>query len=615
MKLEKILEILNSFEKNSFLKIIDNIYNSNPRNKTAIDKILSENSRDFKNIDNINIVKVFNLVQEEYYEHLAAEFVEIDSQLDIVTDILTRDGHCISKIDWFARLYESELGNLNSKLNEFNKSVYSEDRDIEPSRCRDYDIYKACVLMAYQNDEENNQEWKITSDEQSILITLAKKLELSQEEIKLINYSVLPVNKKDVDSLINDLRNIGVIFFSKKLNTVYVAQEIISMLRRIRNKQVADKFFRRVLRQIREPQINLVCKKHNIDRKLSLDQKIERLISEGTSFEDVLIFEIFKDEITLNDRKKFLNELCEKQLKIIPPLKGVTLEEKIKNLIKYFSDIENDERVSISIDGYQKLLKELKETMPSVNGTLKKMFELQEENTLDSGLLLDYNLKPRDLLEIIKEEELQKFCELKGIKIRGDIISNILDNYKDAENLFLENYENIAFRNYNVLKENRIQISEAEIGAKFEELTRNIFTRLGFNVDEDLRKKLNNAKDKIDIVINLGNDEIILVECKSIKESGYTKFSAVHRQIKAYRDLAILNNLRVIKSLLIAPEFTDQFINDCEIEYELNLSLIKASSLINILEGFKASKHKKLPYELLMRDVLIQEERILKAIR
>jgi len=615
MKLEKILDTLNSFEKNSFLKIIDNIYSNNPKNKPAIDKILSENSKDFKNIDNINIVKVFNLVQEEYYEHLAAEFVEIDSQLDIVTDILTQDGHCISKIDWFARLYESELVQLNSKLKEFNKMINSEGSDIDPTRRRDYDIYKTCILKAYQNDDEKNQERKISTEEQSILITLAKKLELSQEEIKLINYSVLPVNKKDVDSLINDLKNIGVIFFAKKVNTVYVAQEIVAILRRIRNKQVADKFFRRVLRQLREPQINLVCKKHNIDRKLSLDQKIERIISEGTSFSDVLMSEIFKDDITLTERKKFLNELCEKQLKINPPLKGVTLEEKIANLIKYFSDIENDDRVSISIDGYQKLLKELKETLPSVNTTLKNMFELQEVNVLDSSLLLDYNLKPRDLLEIVKDDDLQKFCELKSIKVRGDIITNILDNYKDAENVFLENYENIAFRNYNSLKENGIQLAEAEIGVKFEDLTKGIFTKLGFNVDENLRKKLNTSKDKIDIVINLGNNEIILIECKSVKDSGYNKFSSVHRQLKAYRDLAVLNNFKVIKSLLVAPEFTDQFINDCEIEYELNLSLIKASSLINILAGFKESKHKKLPYELLMRDVLIQEERILKAIR
>ena len=45
-------------------------------------------------------------------------------------------------------------------------------------------------------------------------------------------------------------------------------------------------------------------------------------------------------------------------------------------------------------------------------------------------------------------------------------ILNILDNYKDAENLYLENYENIGFRNLNALKENGITIKESELGIK-----------------------------------------------------------------------------------------------------------------------------------------------------
>jgi hypothetical protein len=70
----------------------------------------------------------------------------------------------------------------------------------------------------------------------------------------------------------------------------------------------------------------------------------------------------------------------------------------------------------------------------------------------------------------------------------------------------------------------------------------------------------------------------------------------------------------VIKSLLIAPEFSDDFIKECGLEYELNLSLLTASSLSKILNGFKESKLKQFPHNLLMRDVLIQEERVLKAI-
>ena len=150
---------------------------------------------------------------------------------------------------------------------------------------------------------------------------------------------------------------------------------------------------------------------------------------------------------------------------------------------------------------------------------------------------------------------------------------------------------------------------------KFEELTKTIFTKLGFNVDENLRKKLNTAKDKIDIVINLGNKELIIVECKTIKESGYNKFSSVSRQLKAYNNLATKNDFKVLKLLLVAPGFSDEFVENCELDVELDLSLLTAASLISILESYKKSKkYKQFPYKLLMRDVLINADRIIKAI-
>jgi len=91
-------------------------------------------------------------------------------------------------------------------------------------------------------------------------------------------------------------------------------------------------------------------------------------------------------------------------------------------------------------------------------------------------------------------------------------------------------------------------------------------------------------------------------------------FSSVSRQIKSYVDLAKENGFNVVKSLLVAPDFSDDFVNDCGLEFEINLSLITAGSLVNILDGFRNSKHKQLPHQLLMKDVLIKEDRILKAI-
>ena len=120
----------------------------------------------------------------------------------------------------------------------------------------------------------------------------------------------------------------------------------------------------------------------------------------------------------------------------------------------------------------------------------------------------------------------------------------------------------------------------------------------------------------MDVLINLGNNELIIIECKTIKEKGYNKFSSVSRQLKSYYDLAKKNNYKVVKSLLVAPEFSDDFIGECELEFDLNLSLMKASSLKEIFEGFKkVKKHNKFPYKLLLRDVLINEQRVLKAIR
>jgi hypothetical protein len=614
MKLEKILDNLNSFEKNSFLKVIDGILASSPKNIKEIDIILIDSSRDLKNTDNINIAKVFNLIEDEFAEYVKTEFVNTSSQLDILSDIITRDGNCIMKQDWFARLYETKLKNLDKKLKAFEKSLKDEKSDIDNNRRRDYKIYKACLHTSYYNDIANNQDTKVTSDEQTILLTLSQQLGLSQEEIKLINYLIIPVKKLEIDAVINDLKSIGVIFYSKKTSTIYVADEVVKILRKVRGKEIADKFFRRVLRLLRESQVNLICRGYNIDWKLPLEQKIKEIIKEGISFTSVLINDVHKDGTKVTDKKKLINELCDKGLKISPALKGITIEDKVSNLIKYFENIERDEKVGISIDGYEKLLLEMGEILLELNQLLKNEFELQEENVLISNNLLDYNIKPRDILEIVSENDLENFCKTKEIKTRGDLVNNILDAYKDSENLYLENFENIGFRNLNALKENRIIIKESELGLKFEELTKKIFSKLGFNVDEKLRKQLNTSKDKIDVVINLGNNDLILIECKTIKESGYNKFSSVSRQLKAYTSLATKNDYKVIKSLLIAPDFSDDFIKDCGLDYELNLSLITALTLIKILDGFKNSKHKQFPYNLLMRDVLIQEDRVIKAI-
>jgi hypothetical protein len=616
MKLHKILDKVNSLEKNSFLKIIDSIKSCNPRNSKEIDQILSDDSKDLKCVDSINIAKVFNLVKTEFRETIKQEFLNTTSQLDIFLDILIKDGNSILTPEWLSKLYNKELDKIRRKTQSLKAELAAEKSALDDNRKRDYSIYKACIETAYRNDTDNNRDAKITSDEHTILLTLSKKLELSQEEVKLINYLIIPPRKIATENITSFLKNIGIIFYSRKNNLIYVADEIVSILREIREKELADKHLRRILKSLREPQINIVCKKHNIDiRDLDYEAKIKSLIEGGVSARDLLYAEIHKEGTKLPEKKSLLKELWEKRMNIPAPLKGVTLEEKVENIITYFQELEKDDKVNISIEGYEKLLMDIHESIENCRKHIDNTFEFPEDMAIDNKTLLDYNIKPRDLLETIPNEELKEFAISRNIKTRGDLIKNILEAYKDTENLLIENYEAIGYRDLAHLKENRIIIKESELGLKFEEITRLILTRLGFNVDEKLKKSINTTKDKADILLNLGNNSVIIIECKTVKESGYNKFSSVSKQIKAYVNLAKSNGLNVVKSLLIAPEFSDDFINECDLEFEINLSLITASSLVKILNGFKESRLETFPYKLLMKDVLIKEDRILKAIR
>lgn len=616
MKLERILENLNSLEKNSFLKIIDNIKSSSPKNSKEIDKILTDVSYDLKNADSINIANVFKLVSDEFAESVKVEFLNTASQIDIFIDILIKDGNNILKQDWLKVLYEKELIKVKARTQKLKSILDADKSEIDDLRRRDYNIYKSCVEVAYTNDIENNRDAKITNDELSILVTLAQELELSQDEIKLINYLIIPPEKLQIDNVITLLRNIGIIFYSRKNNLIYVADEVVRVLRKLRKKQIADKYYRRVLKTFREPQINSVCRKHSIDiRELDYETKIKEIIKGGISFTSLLKNSLHKDDTNLTDKKRFLNDLWEKGLRIETPLRGVTVEEKIENIILYFEELERDEKVGISVEGYDKLLVDLKATIPEYKKLIFKEFELSEDTVLNSENLLDFNIKPRDILDVLPIEGLKIFIAEHKLKSRGDLVLNILDAYKDVENLMIESYELLGFRDIKGLKDNGIIVKEAELGLRFEDVTKTIFEKLGFNVDDDLKKKINTPKNQIDLILNLGNNDLIIMECKTVKEKGYNKFSTVSRQIKSYVDCATSNGYNVVKSLLIAPDFSDDFINDCDLQFEVNLSLITASSLVNILDIFKDSKLKQFPFQLLMKDVLIREDRILKAIK
>ncbi len=615
MKLEKILDRLNTLEKNSFSKIVDRIISDSPKNAREINVILNNYSdTQLKKLDSHIVSKVFELVEKEYYSTLNTSINQSVSQLDILIDILIRDGNCIMTREWLGKLYENETKTIRAKIKALKEVFEQTDLKQVSERQREFLIYRNCVRVALDNDLKNSLDSKITQDEKSILNELAKNLDLSQEEVKLLNYSVIGLKNMQLDEIIDLLKDSGIILYSKKNLTIYIPDEFVRLLRKFRGKEVADKYQRRILNLLKDSELNLICRIHDLNKKQDRKQKIKQIIKEGISLRNLLKYDIHKEQTTLTQKKSYINELVTKGLNL-DFLKGSTLDQKVDSLVDYFNKVEKEDKVGISINGYMALMKDLRDCLPKANKIVKNEFELQAEDTLQAELLLDYNIKPRDIIETLSTDEIKLFCDKKGISTRGNEVMNILSAYKDSKNIELENYENIAFRNLTLLKENGIKVKEANLGLKFEEMTRQIFSELGLEVNEKLRKSVNTNKDKIDILISINETDVFLIECKSVKESGYNKFSAVSRQIKSYKNLLESSGFNVIKSLLVAPEFTDEFINDVETDYELNLSLLTANTLHNLLLAFR--EHKKLkviPHVLFMRDVYIQEEKVLKAL-
>ena len=608
MKLLKILDLTNQIEKNSFIKLLINIMSKNDDEDTQIEHI--------KNASNENIVEIFKLdyVQEEFRKQIK-DAIAYNFNLDILIDIIIRDGNCIMSRNWFYELYSKEIQNTKNEVEKIKNELFDENKgSIDEVRKRDYLIYHNCVKTAYTNDELQNRECIITHDELSILNTLADNLDLSQDETRSIYYSVLPIEKMDIDTIIKSLKDIGVLFYSKKNLEIYIPEELVRILRKMKGYEVANKHFRRVLKQLKDSQISLICKKHNIDKNLSRNEKIKAIIEKGLSIRNTLANGIFKENVNLTEKKEFMNSLIEKKLKLTLPSKGVTLKDKINNLIMYFNSIEKDDKIEISNEGYEKLLKDLHRLIPDTNELVKNEFEIQGDFILKYDLLLDYNIKPRDVLDLIEKSVLVTFCKNQQIKSVGNVVNNILESYRDTESLFIENYDLISNRDYNALKENGITVKESDLGLIFERTTKSIFNKLGLTVDEKLKKQINDKKNKLDIVLKINEKEIIIVECKTHKDRDFNKFSSVYRQVKAYQKRAQDMGFKVIKSLVVASQFSDDFVNECELDFELNLSLITAKTLLNILDAFKESRHLAFPYKLLMKDVLINESRIIKAI-
>ncbi|MCG8532900.1 MAG: restriction endonuclease [Desulfovibrionales bacterium] len=157
-------------------------------------------------------------------------------------------------------------------------------------------------------------------------------------------------------------------------------------------------------------------------------------------------------------------------------------------------------------------------------------------------------------------------------------------------------------------------MKESELGGLYEKCTKDLFDRLGFHVDETLKAEINTSRAQMDILINTGGQDLIVVECKTLKDKNYNKYAAVSRQLNSYVGLCKRKGFHVKQVVIIANDFTEDFISECEYDLGLSISLITSRDLVRIYDGLKDSQYEELPVRLLLKGGVLSGDRIVKAL-
>lgn len=615
MKLTSILSTVNQVEKSKFINFLDRICIDAITHDKELAKRVNNLDGQIKNASSGEITQLFSLVLPYFEKAVKEQLAMNGAQATLLVNILSRDGNSIARESWIETLYGKEWQLISTRAQELQQVIQLAKFDDDVfDEARRLDIYYSCLKEAYSNDEKINREAKITDDERGILNLLAKKLDITSDDRAAIEHLVDSIPKSGVQDSLNVLREIGLLFISRKNQVVYVADEIVSMLNKIQGKELADKHLLRILRTFSDAELSNILKNHGkrmrgVERK----EKIEVILHMGLPASQVLQIDIYSADTNTNDKKERLKQLIS-DLNLGLDKLGNTLDERTGLIINALNNCSEKEFDVLSVSGFKELFTALQQHFSALPTLLRQEFELEDNEELDVDKLRALSITPHDILFMLSNDEIKSVTESMGLSKRGNLRLNILESFADATDKLIENYAALARRDLATLKSVGIDISEAEIGIKFEEVTKSIFEQLGLAIDEDLRKSINTAKDKADILITVSEDDVIIGEAKTCKEGDFAKYSSTSRQVKAYVTRCENVGKRVAQVLIVAPTFSADFVESAEMDTEINISLLEAAGLKQILDAFKARRNPKFSAKLFTKGGLLKADLIAKNV-
>ncbi|ABC29812.1 hypothetical protein HCH_03046 [Hahella chejuensis KCTC 2396] len=614
MKLAQVLGQLNQIEKSKFINSLDRVCQSAGDADKKLAKELNSIDGQLKSASSNEITRLFFAVRDHYIQYLRDTLALEGPQLTLLTNILSRDGNCVARTNWIEALYDQEhkrLSNMSKALEAEIKDASETDRFDRGNRLS---IYQDCFKTAYFNDERVNRQARISDDERMILNILMDRLDINRQEAAAIEHLIVPVPASGVLDALNTLREYGVVFISKRNNKVFVPDEVVQVLNGIQGKALPDKYLVRILRSMSDPELSNVLKAHDQQiRGVHRQEKINYIIRAGFSVHNLLAEDMHDPKSGISERKDRLKTMID-DLNLEVDKLGSKIEERIELIVSALNAAEEGEFNSLTSSGFKEMLTMLETTEPPVAKRLQETFEIEPSDAIDTETMRALSISPVDILYLYSNEEVKTIRSEMGLSKRKEPRMAILESFASATDKIIENYELLAQRDLKGLDTAGVQIREPDLGAKFEEATRALLGQLGLNVDEDLRKQLGSAKDKMDIVVSLSDDDVIVGEAKSFKSGEYSKYSSTSRQVKAYVNRCEAQGKRVQQVLLVAPAFSQDFIEAAELDADVNISLLEATGLKKIVEAYKARRNPKFTAKLLTKGGLLKADLIAKSI-
>ena len=108
MKLSNVLSLVNQVEKSKFINAIDRLCSDAVKHDKKIAAQLNKLDGQIKDASSTDITQLFKIVLPYFEKSVREQLAMLGAQATLLTNILSRDGNCIARINWIESLYAKE---------------------------------------------------------------------------------------------------------------------------------------------------------------------------------------------------------------------------------------------------------------------------------------------------------------------------------------------------------------------------------------------------------------------------------------------------------------------------------------------------------------------------